>query len=133
MTVRQRLRRALRRGVQTHLLTVAQHSSRATVAAPALLVEEHGRRWLVAADGEAAWARTGRALGRVTFSTAGKQEVVEVTEMPWCVAADVIERYVAHRPVVRPVASGADPVAAFEADFGRQTVFRLTASACSER
>jgi hypothetical protein len=119
--------------VQTHLLTVAPGFRGSAVAAPALLVEEHGRRWLVAADGEAAWARTGRALGRVTFATAGKREIVEVREMPWCVAADVIERYVAHRPVVRPTASSPDPVAAFEADFGRQTVFRLAPSACSVR
>ena len=62
----------------TMLLTVPGRRSGAPRSTPVTLVEEDGRRWLVAPYGPVDWVRNDRAAGRVKLSRGRRSETVRV-------------------------------------------------------
>jgi hypothetical protein len=63
----------------TYLLTVRRGKSGQLRSTPVTLLEEEGRRCLVAPYGEVNWVHNARAAGRVTFSCGGRSETVRIT------------------------------------------------------
>jgi hypothetical protein len=69
---------------------------------PVTLVEEDGRRWLVAPYGEVNWVRNARAAGRVMLSRGRHTEIVRIVELGAQEGAPVLKRYVTEVPITRP-------------------------------
>ena len=86
----------------TYLLTVAGRRSGRPHSTPVTLVEEGGRRWLVAPYGEVAWVRNLRAAGRATLSRGGRTDEIAVREVGADEAAPVLKMYVTRVPIPRP-------------------------------
>jgi deazaflavin-dependent oxidoreductase (nitroreductase family) len=124
------VRRLLRLGLgpgETYLLTVAGRRSGEPRSTPVTLVEEGGRRWLVAPYGEVAWVRNLRAAGRATLSRGGRTEAIAVREITAAEAAPVLKWYVTRVPITRPyfdVRPESD-LAAFRAEAPRHPVFAI--------
>lgn len=111
----------------TYLLTVAGRRSGRPHSTPVTLVEEGGRRWLVAPYGEVAWVRNLRAAGKATLSRGGRTEAVAVREIKPEEAAPVLKWYVTRVPITRPyfdVRPESD-LAAFRAEAPRHPVFAI--------
>jgi hypothetical protein len=91
------------------------------------LVEDGGRRWLVAPYGDVAWVRSARAAGRVTLSRGARSEMLSVRELPAAEAAPVLQRYITRVPITRPYfdARPDSPLAAFVAEAPRHPAFEL--------
>lgn len=111
----------------TYLLGVRGRRTGRLHATPVTLVEEGGKRWLVAPYGEVAWVRNARAAGQVTLSRGGRSEEVAIFEVEPAEAAPVLQRYLAQVPIVRPYFdvtpdSGLD---AFLAEASCHPVFRI--------
>src|SRR5713101_9190639 len=66
---------------RTYLLTVAGRQSGAPRTTPVTLVEEGGRRWLVAPYGEVAWVRNLRAAGKASLARGARTEAIVVREI----------------------------------------------------
>jgi len=86
---------------RTYLLTVAGRRSGAPRSTPVTLVEEGGRRWLVAPYGEVAWVRNLRATGRATLARGGRTHEIVVSEVGVEEAAPVLKLYVTRVPITR--------------------------------
>jgi deazaflavin-dependent oxidoreductase (nitroreductase family) len=111
----------------TCLLTVPGRRSGAPRSTPVTLVEEDGRRWLVAPYGEVAWVRNVRAAGKATLSRGGHTDEIAVREVGAEEAAPVLKLYVTRVPIVRPyfdVRPESD-LAAFRAEAPRHPVFAI--------
>jgi deazaflavin-dependent oxidoreductase (nitroreductase family) len=111
----------------TFLLTVPGRRSGAPRSTPVTLVEEGGRRWLVAPYGEVAWVRNVRAAGKATLSRGGHTDEVALREVGADEAAPVLKLYVTRVPITRPYfdvrpESGLD---AFRAEAPRHPVFAI--------
>ncbi len=76
----------------TYLLGVRGRRTGRFHATPVTLVEEKGKRWLVAPYGEVAWVRNARAAGQVTPSRRGQSEQVAIFEVEPAEAAPVLKR-----------------------------------------
>jgi len=112
---------------ETYLLTVAGRRSGAPRTTPVTIVEEGGRRWLVAPYGEVAWVRNLRAAGRATLSRGRRTEAIAVREITAEEAAPVLKWYVTRVPITRPyfdVRPESD-LAAFRAEAPRHPVFAI--------
>lgn len=111
----------------TYLLTVAGRRSGAPRTTPVTLVEEGGRRWLVAPYGEVAWVRNLRAAGKATLSRGGRTETVAVREIKPEEAAPVLKMYVTRVPITRPYfdVRPESGLAAFRAEAPRHPVFAI--------
>jgi deazaflavin-dependent oxidoreductase (nitroreductase family) len=112
---------------RTYLLTVTGRRSGAPRSTPVTLVEEGGRRWLVAPYGEVAWVRNLRATGRATLSRCGHTVEIAVREVGADEAAPVLKMYVTRVPITRPyfdVRPDSD-LAAFRAEAPRHPVFAI--------
>ena len=112
---------------RTYLLTVTGRRSGAPRSTPVTLVEEDGRRWLVAPYGEVAWVRNVRAAGKATLSRGGHTDEIAVREVGAEEAAPVLKLYVTRVPIVRPyfdVRPESD-LAAFRAEAPRHPVFAI--------
>jgi len=112
---------------RTYLLTVTGRRSGAPRSTPVTLVEEGGRRWLVAPYGEVAWVRNLRATGRATLSRGGRTVEIAVNEVGVEEAAPVLKWYVTRVPITRPyfdVRPESD-LAAFRAEAPRHPVFAI--------
>ena len=112
---------------ETYLLTVAGRRSGAPRTTPVTLVEEGGRRWLVAPYGEVAWVRNLRAAGKATLSRGGRTVPIAVREVGADEAAPVLKWYVTRVPITRPyfdVRPESD-LAAFRAEAPRHPVFAI--------
>jgi deazaflavin-dependent oxidoreductase (nitroreductase family) len=112
---------------RTYLLTVTGRRSGAPRSTPVTLVEEGGRRWLVAPYGEVAWVRNLRAAGKATLSRCGRTESVAVREVKPEEAALVLKWYVTRVPITRPyfdVRPESD-LNAFRAEAPRHPVFAI--------
>jgi deazaflavin-dependent oxidoreductase (nitroreductase family) len=115
----------------TYLLGVTGRRSGTLRSTPVTLVEEGGRRWLVAPYGDVAWVRNLRASGRATLSRGGRAETIAVREIGAEEAAPVLKWYVTRVPITRPYfdvspASGLD---AFRAESPRHPVFAIVGPA----
>jgi deazaflavin-dependent oxidoreductase (nitroreductase family) len=111
----------------TYLLTVAGRRSGRPRTTPVTLVEEGGRRWLVAPYGDVAWVRNLRAAGRATLSRGRRTEAIAVREITAEEAAPVLKWYVTRVPITRPyfdVRPESD-LAAFRAEAPRHPVFAI--------
>ena len=112
---------------RTYLLTVAGRQSGAPRTTPVTLVEEGGRRWLVAPYGEVAWVRNLRAAGKATLSRGGRTEAIVIREVNAEEAAPVLKLYVARVPITRPYfdAKPESDLGAFRAEAPRHPVFAI--------
>lgn len=112
---------------RTYLLTVEGRRSGAPRTTPVTLVEEGGRRWLVAPYGEVAWVRNLRAAGKATLSRGGRKDPIIVREVNVDEAAPVLKQYVTRVPITRPyfdVRFDSD-LSAFRAEAPRHPVFAI--------
>jgi len=111
----------------TYLLTVPGHRSGAPRSTPVTLVEEGGRRWLVAPYGEVAWVRNVRAAGKATLSRGGHTDEIALREVGTDEAAPVLKMYVTRVPITRPYfdAKPESDLAAFRAEASRHPVFAI--------
>jgi deazaflavin-dependent oxidoreductase (nitroreductase family) len=115
----------------TYLLTVAGRRSGAPRSTPVTLVEEGGRRWLVAPYGEVAWVANLRGAGEATLSRGSRTETVTVREIGPEEAAPVLKWYVTRVPITRPyfdVRPESD-LDAFRAEAPRHPVFAIVGPA----
>ena len=112
---------------RTYLLTVAGRRSGAPRTTPVTLVEEGGRRWLVAPYGEVAWVRNLRAAGKATLARGGRTEAITVREVNAEEAAPVLKLYVTRVPITRPYfdAKPESDLGAFRAEAPRHPVFAI--------
>jgi deazaflavin-dependent oxidoreductase (nitroreductase family) len=111
----------------TYLLGVAGRRSGTVRFTPVTLVEEGGRRWLVAPYGDVAWVRNLRAAGRATLSRGGRAETVTVSEIGAEEAAPVLKLYVTRVPITRPYfdVTPASELDAFRTEAPRHPVFAI--------
>jgi deazaflavin-dependent oxidoreductase (nitroreductase family) len=112
---------------RTYLLTVAGRRSGAARTTPVTLVEDGGRRWLVAPYGEVAWVRNLRATGKATLARGGRTEAIVVREVNAEEAAPVLKLYVTRVPITRPYfdAKPESDLGAFRAEAPRHPVFAI--------
>jgi deazaflavin-dependent oxidoreductase (nitroreductase family) len=112
---------------RTYLLTVAGRQSGALRTTPVTLVEEGGRRWLVAPYGEVAWVRNLRAAGKATLARGGRTEAITIREVNAEEAAPVLKLYVTRVPITRPYfdAKPDSDLDAFRAEAPRHPVFAI--------
>ena len=120
----------LRMGVsppRTYLLTVRGRKSGHPYSTPVTLVEEAGKRWLVAPYGEVGWVRNARAAKQVALTRGRRFETVRIVELSAEDAAPVLKRYLAQVPVVRPFFDVAlnSNLREFVAEASRHPVFRI--------
>lgn len=111
----------------TYLLTVPGRRSGAARSTPVTLVEEDGRRWLVAPYGEVAWVRNVRAAGKATLTRGGHTNEIAAREVGAEEAAPVLKLYVTRVPITRPyfdVRPESD-LSAFRAEAPRHPVFAI--------
>jgi deazaflavin-dependent oxidoreductase (nitroreductase family) len=126
-----RIVRALRRlgggPAANHLLVVPGRRSGALRSTPVTLVEDDGRRWLVAPYGEVAWVRNLGAAGRATLSRVGHVEAITVREVGADEAAPVLRMYVERVPITWPYfdARPESDLDAFLAEAPRHPVFTV--------
>ena len=130
-TVNRIVRLLLRFGVgppRTYVLTVPRRKTGRLYSTPVTLVEEDGRRWLVAPYGEVGWVRHARAAGYVMLSRGSRSERVSIAELGPDESAAVLKRYVTQVPITRPFfdAKPEAPAAAFVAEAHRHPVFRIS-------
>jgi hypothetical protein len=91
------------------------------------LVEEGGRRWLVAPYGEVAWVRNLRSAGKATLARGGRTQQITIREVNAEEAAPVLKLYATRVPITRPYfdAKPEADLAAFRAEASRHPVFAI--------
>jgi|tagenome__1003787_1003787.scaffolds.fasta_scaffold20845607_1 deazaflavin-dependent oxidoreductase (nitroreductase family) len=114
----------------TYLLTTRGRRTGLARTTPVTLVEQDGRRWLVAPYGPVSWVHNARAAGRVTLSRRGDRRDYTVREVSATEAGPVLKRYIRIAGATRSyfAASKDSPVSAFVAEAGHHPVFELTPS-----
>jgi deazaflavin-dependent oxidoreductase (nitroreductase family) len=131
----QMMGRALRLGFAPgymRLLEVRGRKSGKTFTTPVNVLEFQGRRWLVAARGETAWARNARASGRVVLRRGSSSESFTVRELADTDKPEIIKAFLdrfksqVQRFFEVPAGSPAD---AFRATASRTPVFELITGA----
>jgi deazaflavin-dependent oxidoreductase (nitroreductase family) len=111
----------------TYLLTTRGRKTGRPLTHPATVVEQEGRRWLVAPYGAVSWVHNARAAGRVILGRRGDRRDYAIREVPAEEAGPVLKRYVGVATATRPY-FGADkdaPVEEFVAEADRHPVFEL--------
>jgi deazaflavin-dependent oxidoreductase (nitroreductase family) len=114
------------------LLEVRGRKSGKTFTTPVNILEFQGKRWLVAARGETAWARNARAAGHIVLRRGSSAESLMVRELPDADKPEVIKAFLdrfksqVQRFFDVPVGSPPD---AFHATASRTPVFELVAGA----
>jgi deazaflavin-dependent oxidoreductase (nitroreductase family) len=124
------MKAAIRLGIKpkdTWVLSVPGRKTGKVHSTPVTLVEEGGRRWLVAPYGVVDWVKNARAAGKVGLRRGKHAEIVPVRELGPEEAAPVLKMYVERVPHPRPYFdNGPDaPAEAFVAEAGRHPVFLL--------
>lgn len=111
----------------TYLLTVPGRRSRQPRTTPVTLVEDGGRRWLVAPYGAVSWVHNARAAGQVTLSRGRHAELARVEEVGPGEAAPILRLYVRRVSITRPFFSAGPeaPIEEFVAEAARHPVFRI--------
>jgi deazaflavin-dependent oxidoreductase (nitroreductase family) len=114
------------------LLEVRGRKSGKIFTTPVNVLEFQGRRWLVAARGETAWARNARASGRVVLRRGSSGESFTVRELADTDKPEIIKAFLdrfksqVQRFFEVPAGSPAD---AFRATASRTPVFELITGA----
>jgi deazaflavin-dependent oxidoreductase (nitroreductase family) len=111
----------------TYLLTTRGRKTGRPLTHPATVVEEDGRRWLVAPYGPVSWVHNARAAGRVTLGRRRDRRDYAIREVPAEEAGPVLKRYVAVATATKPYfqADKDAPVEEFVAEADRHPVFEL--------
>ncbi|MBV8822213.1 MAG: nitroreductase family deazaflavin-dependent oxidoreductase [Ktedonobacteraceae bacterium] len=91
------------------------------------LVEQEGRRWLVAPYGAVNWVHNARAAEHVMLSRGRHTETVELLELGAADAAPILQHYLKRIPVVRPFfdVTVRSSLEAFEREAPRHPVFLI--------
>ena len=114
------------------LLEVRGRKSGKTFITPVNLLEFQGKRWLVAARGETAWARNARAAGHVVLRRGSIAESLMVREIADADKPEIIkaflDRFASQVQRFFDVKAGA-PADAFRPSASRTPVFELIAGA----
>ena len=113
----------------TYMLTTRGRKTGRPLTHPATVVQEEGRRWLVAPYGAVSWVQNARVAGRVSLARRRDRRDYAVREVSAAEAGPVLKRYVAVATATRPY-FGADkdaPVEDFVAEADRHPVFELLA------
>jgi deazaflavin-dependent oxidoreductase (nitroreductase family) len=112
------------------LLEVRGRKSGKTFTTPVNIIEVGGKRWLVAARGNTAWARNARAAGHVVLRRGSAAESLMVRELADADKPEIIkaflDRYASQVQRFFDVKAGS-PVDAFRAAAARTPVFELVA------
>ena len=113
----------------SYVLTVRGRKTGKAYAAPVLLVEENGQRWLVAPYGEVSWVRNARATGEVTLSRKGRSETLKIHEANPQESAPILKHYINREKIVQPYfdISPDASLEALAAEAPRHPVFQLLA------
>ena len=90
---------------QPHLITVRGRKSGLPRTTPVTLIENGGRRGLIAPFGEVNWVRNLRAAGHATITTGRRQEEVRAVELGYTEAVEFIRDVLA--PEARRMPLGA--------------------------
>lgn len=119
----------IRAGMIPHtyqLVTVGRRSG-LTRTNPVTLVDQDGRRWLVAPYGPVGWVHNARAAGRVSILRRAEQREYLIREVDPDEAGPVLKRYLAVASATRPyfTANKQSSVAEFVAEADRHPVFEL--------
>jgi len=125
--------RALRLGfapAYMRLLEVRGRKSGKAFTTPVNILDFNGRRWLVAARGETAWARNARAAGHIVLRRGSNSESLMVRELADADKPEIIkaflDRFASQVQRFFDVPAGS-PAAAFRATASRTPVFELIA------
>jgi len=114
------------------LLEVRGRKSGKTFTTPVNVLDFNGRRWLIAARGETAWARNARAAGHVVLRRGSRAESLMVREVADADKPEIIkaflDRFKSQVQRFFDVPAGS-PAAAFLATASRTPVFELIAGA----
>lgn len=97
---------------------------------PVVVIEQAGKRWLVAPYGTVTWVRNARVDDRVRLRYGRTMHEYTIREVGADEAGPVLKRYVAVATKTRAQfrATADSPVADFEAEADRHPVFELVAS-----
>jgi deazaflavin-dependent oxidoreductase (nitroreductase family) len=112
------------------LLEVRGRKSGKLFTTPVNVLDFQGKRWLIAARGETAWARNARAAGRIVLRRGANTESLMIRELADADKPEVIKAFVdrfksqVQRFFDVPAGSPAD---AFRATASRTPVFELVA------
>jgi deazaflavin-dependent oxidoreductase (nitroreductase family) len=119
----------------TYLLIVRGRKTGALYSTPVRLVEEDGKRWLVAPYGEVGWVRNARAARQVTLTRGRRVETVHIREIAADESAPVLKKYLAQVPIVRPFfdVTARSDLRDFAAEAPRHPVFRIDQSSLTAR
>jgi deazaflavin-dependent oxidoreductase (nitroreductase family) len=111
----------------TYLLTTRGRKTGRPLTHPVTMVEQDGRRWLVAPYGPVSWVHNARAAGRVRMGRRGDRRVYAIREVAAAEAGPVLKRYVGVATATRPYfqADKDAPVKDFVAEADRHPVFEL--------
>ncbi len=85
-----------------HILTVRGRKTGKVYSTPVDVMEDSGRRFLVAPYGVVSWVRNARAAGEVTLRRGGRIERARVAELSPEVSAPVLRQYISEVRVTRP-------------------------------
>jgi deazaflavin-dependent oxidoreductase (nitroreductase family) len=109
-------------------MTVRGRKSGQPRSTPVTLVEENGRKWLVAPYGPVSWVLNARAAGQVTLRRRRTAGVYAIRELPAQEAGPVLKQYLSIAGATRPYfkATKDAPVTEFVAEANRHPVFELT-------
>jgi deazaflavin-dependent oxidoreductase (nitroreductase family) len=110
-----------------YLLSVVGRRTGRVYQTPVSVVEQAGRRWLVAPFGERNWVKNARAAGCVELQRGRRRERVHVAEVPARERAPILRDYLRQVPFTRGFfdASSDDAIEAFAAEAHRHPVFSL--------
>jgi deazaflavin-dependent oxidoreductase (nitroreductase family) len=89
-------------GSSTYVLTVRGRTTGQPHSTPVTIMEEHGRRWLVAPYGPVSWVKNARAAGEVELSRRGRTERCKASELGPQESVPVLRMYLEKVPVARP-------------------------------
>ncbi len=111
----------------TYVLSVPGRRTGKTRSVPVTLVEEDGKRWLVAPYGDVEWVKNARAAGKVGLTRGKHSEIETISELGAEEAVPVLKMYVERVPVPRShFDNGPDaPAEAFITEADRHPVFLL--------
>ena len=111
----------------TYLLGVRGRKTGVLRTTPVRLVEERGRRWLVAPYGEVNWVLNFRASGDVQLKRRRGWQRVRLIELPPKEAAPILKTYLTQVAIVRPFfdVSPKSSLAEFEREAPRHPVFEI--------
>ena len=113
-----------------HILTVPGRKTGKLYSTPVDVMEQGGRRWLVAGYGPSSWVLNARATGEVTLTRGGHSERLTVHDVEPAEAIPVLRQYMTEIKVTRRYFD-ANPSSTDEAvahELSRHPVLRLGVS-----